>query len=281
MEKFEQGALETNVAIADKIDDFAESIDLFLAGKKFIREKNESSFRIIGFAERSEGGAGREAVYLDFNLRLPNLEEYWQLKFTTVESNEFQSLDKNRPGSAPGQRKYVASLGFFDQLGKVRTSFQPRIELSDPLQTSYVLEFSQTSQSKFYNFRPRLKFFADSQKGTGQAASFNVDFQVRPLMVFRFITEQQYLDLQGLFSTNLGPEILVSLSKKTGLSTSFTFYSTNRPSYHLDHYLLSYTIRHELYKKILYAQLSPNLLFPKDHGFKGVAGISANVELIF
>lgn len=281
MEKIGQGAIDTNTAIAEKIDDIAESIDLFLAGKKISTEDNESSARIVGFTSRTEGGDTSDSVHFDLNLRLPNLEEVWQLKFSTVETNEFQSLDKNRAGSAPGQKKYVASLGFFDQLGKVRTSFQPRIELSDPLQTSYVLEFSQTIFSKVYSFRPRLKFFADSEKGTGQASSFNVDFQMRPLLVVRFITEQQYLDLLGLFSTNLGPEILFSLSKRSSLSTSLTFYSINQPSYHLDHYLLAYSIRHELHKKMLYSQVSPNLLFPKDHGFKGIAGISATLELVF
>ena len=281
LEQIGQGAINTDIAIAETIDDLAESLDLFLAGKKESKEKNESTARIIMYGSRAEGGVKSEAVNLDLSLRLPNFEEYWQLKFTTVESNDFQSLDKNRAGAAPGQKKYVASLGFFDQLGRIKTSFQPRIELSDPLQSSYVLEFSNTVKKNKYHFRPRLKFFADSEKGTGESASFNVDFQLKRSVAYRMIIEQQYLDLLGLFSTNMGPELLVSLSEKTGLSTSLTFYSTNRPSYHLDHYLALYTIRHEVHKKILYAQISPSLIFPKDHGFKGVAGVSLTIELIF
>ncbi len=281
LKKLEEKVIEKDKAIAEKIDDLAESIDLFLAGRKLTDRKNDTRLRLIGFAENYEGGESQTTGHVDFSLRLPNLEEYWQLKFTSSEPTEFQSLDRNRPGAAPGRTKYGASLGLFRRLGNFDTTFQPRISLTDPLTTFYLLAFTNKVRGTYLTFRPEFKFFADSQEGTGQTASFGIDYPFSKTTVLRLINEEQYLDLQALFSTNIGPEFLFSFNEKTGMTTSLTFYSISRPVYHLDHYIYLFSIRHQIYKNIFYVQLSPSLKFEKTNNFKGKAGIGLQLEFVF
>lgn len=280
-ESFKDRAIRTEQEISVAIDDMAERLDRFLSGKNVSKKKNETELRLIGFSELYEGGNLRQDLALDFSLRLPSVEENWQVMLSSTESNDFNSLDSKRHGVAPATRKYGAGVGLVKSLGNFKTLFRPGIFLTDPLSTFYLLQFSARSRLGTWIMRPEFRFFAESEKGTGQSIGLYFDYKWTSSLVFRFINEEQYLDLENLFSTNFGPQLLYSYSERTAMSTAFTFYSINRPIYHLDHYLLSFSIRQDLFKKILYVQLSPSLKFEKLNEFKGKAGFAVTMELVF
>lgn len=267
--------------ISEGIDDLAERLDYFLSGKFDPKKKNETYLKLIGFAELYEGGDLRTDTAVDLSLRLPNLEEHWQLMLSSVEPQDFNSLDRRRYGTAPGARKYGAGLGFVKKLGQFQTMFQPRLIFTDPFQTFYLLQFMSKAKTGKWTVRPEFRFFADSEKGTGQSAALYFDFEMSNKLIFQFLNEEQYLDLQNLFSTNVGPQLLYNYSSRTGMSTAFTFYSISREAYHLDHYTINFSVRHDLYKKILFIQLTPSLKFEKKYEFKGRAGYAVAAELVF
>jgi hypothetical protein len=273
--------LKEQKQISEGIDDLAERLDHFLSGKSDSKKKNETYLKLTGFAELYEGGDLRTDTAVDFSLRLPNLEEHWQVMLSSVEPEDFKSLDRRRYGVAPGARKYGAGVGLVKKLGQFQTLFQPRLIFSDPFSTFYLLQFTSKAKLTRWSIRPEFRFFADSEKGTGQSAALYFDFEWTPRLIFQFLNEEQYLDLDNLFSTNFGPQLLYQYSPRTGMSTSFTFYSISRPVYHLDHYIVNWSVRHDLYKKILFVQLTPSLKFEELYHFKGRAGYAITLELVF
>ena len=278
----EQSLIDADIAISQWFDGVAEGLDIFLAGQKRTNKINKTRVAIENSTFSSEGGGIKNSTNLDVNLRLPNLEEYWQLKFTSYDENEEKRELPNRYlRKGPREKNYGASIGLFKKLGKVRTSFQPRIELRDPLKVSHLLRFESRAEFKKYQINPKLEFFASPDKGTGVFSGLNFNFNLNKTFSFAMINGVEYEDRQNKMSTSDGFVLGQRITNKSSMSYAIIFSCNNRPTYHLENYSLSAGWNHALYKNVLHYQLVPHWDFVKERSFKGIAGIVFNVSLIF
>lgn len=282
-ETIEQSLIRSNIAISNWFDGIAENIDLFLAGKRMTHKKNTTSVRLENRASSSEGKAVANDIGLNVNLRLPNVEEYWQLKFTT-----YDEMEEKRGGvqravvrPVPRERNYGATIGVFRKLGDVRTAFQPRVELQSPLKISHSLSFASTAEMKGYKISPKLELYAVADKGAGIYYSMNFDFELNPQETLTLINDADYVDRQHMQSVTNGVSLSKSLTDKTSMAYSLLFFSNNRPSYHLEGYSLVVGWSEMIYKNILDYQLTPHLDFTKEDSFRGRAGITLNISINF
>jgi hypothetical protein len=278
----EQRLIQSNISIAEWFDSTAEGIDLFLAGKKVTNKKNESHFRIENSTFSIEEENLRNTSSLSVILRLPNVEEYWQLKFSSYdEAEEKRNVQKSYLRNTPRERNYGASLGLFRKLGSVRTAFQPRIDLSDPLQVSHSLTFESVADFTSFSLNPKFELFAVPDKGTGFFMAMNANFSLSPQFSFTLINNGEYEDRKHQFSTGNGFAIGQVIDSRSSLSYSLIFNSNNRDNYHLESYGLAVAWNHMIYRRILDCQLVPHLDFAKTKDFKGVSGITFTLNLNF
>lgn len=269
-----------NIAISRMFDRVAESIDTFLVGKKISKLPNETTVRVQNISNSTEGQKVENITHLNVNLRLPNLENYFQLKFTTYDQNEERSNQiKNVPTAK--QRNLGASVGWFKSFGNINTVFQPRIELQDPLKVAHSLAFSSKANFKTYEVRPKIEFFATPDKGTGIFLAGNYSYFLSEFLTLNWTNEGEYEEKKKLFSTNLGLSLSQAVSEKSSLSYSVYFYSNSRPVYHLNGYSFAITWNQQLYKKIFDYQITPHLDFPTETSFKGTAGLTLALNLNF
>ncbi len=282
-ETLEQSLIRGNIAISNWFDGIAENIDLYLAGKRMTKRKNTTSVRIENRTSSSEGKAVTNDIGLNINLRLPNVEEYWQLKFTTYDemSEKRGGVQRAVVRPVPRERNYGATIGVFRKLGNIRTAFQPRVELQDPLRVSHSLSFASVADMKKYQITPKLELYAVAEKGTGIFWSLNFDFELNPKQTLTFINDADYVDRQHMESVTNGASLSESLTDKASLAYSLLFFSNNRPSYHLEGYSIVIGWSELIYKNILDYQLTPHLDFNKTDSFRGRAGVSLNVNLNF
>ncbi len=277
---WEERLIKYNISASEFINKIAESVDTFLVGKKVSKRKNETNVRIINVTSSSEGQTVQNLVHLNVNLRLPNVEDYFQLKFTTYKQNEERGTSQ-RYGQPPARpRSYGATVGFFRNLGSVQTSFQPRIELQDPLKVSHSLSFDTSAKMEDYEVKPKLEFFADPDKGTGVFAAINLAFLLDEVYTLNWINEGEYEEKKNMFSSDIGLSLVEKVNEKTTLAYSVFAYAHNRPAYHLQAYVFSVAWNQLIYKKILDYQIIPSLSFA-DPFFKGTAGISLVLSLNF
>lgn len=278
----EEALIETNIDVSEAFDDVAEDIDLFLVGKKVTNKRNETSVRIENSTFSTEGNGVTNSTNLNVILRLPNLEKYWQLKFTTYdEQEESRGIRKGYLRQTPRQRSYGASVGLFRKLGKIRTSFRPRLELTNPLKLSHSLNFDTTADMKTYTVTPRLELFANADKGTGVFGTVSVAFKLSEEEILTFLNDAEYEDHMNKFSSTSSVTLGQSLSEDTSISYAFSVDSHSRPSYHLEGYGPSVSWSHILYRRILDYSITPQLNFKKDRHYKGEAGVNLNVSLNF
>jgi hypothetical protein len=228
-----------------------------------------------------EGGGLKNESALSVNLRLPNLEEYAQLKFTSYDETQERGVGTSYLRQTPRERSYGATVGLFKKLGNVRTAFQPRIGLQDPLDISHSLSFESVADLQKYQVNPKLQFFADAKKGTGIFQALNINLVLTKIFSLTFINEFEYLDRTHFFQGDNGVSLGQRLSRNTSISYGAIFVSNNKNNYHLHAYSFSTAWSHNLYNRVLDYQIIPHWDFNRDTDFTGRTGINFRLNLHF
>ncbi|RYZ87958.1 MAG: hypothetical protein EOP04_10435 [Proteobacteria bacterium] len=216
------------------------------------------------------------------NPRLPNLEEYWHLKFTTYdEQQEGRNAKNDYLRQTERTRNYGASIGLFKKLGSIRTAFQPREELADPLRVSHSLTFESVAESKTYYINPKLEFYAGADKGTGIFQALNFNFYLSKIYTLTLINQGDYQDFLHLYTVTNGISVGQSLDERTAIAYNLFFVTMNKPSYILENYNFSIACSQLVYKRILDFAIIPNVDFSLGNNFKPRAGLTVAFNLNF
>lgn len=264
------------------IDKTADKIDMLLAGKRYTRRRNNSHANVSQVVTWSEGGRIKSSTDFGLNLRLPNFEDRWQARFSSYdERRESRDMRQRQTPLRPRQREPGAGLLFLRRLGKIHTTFQPRLELKDPLEVSYVLKFESNLHYHDLHINPRLDLFADPRRGVGEFTSLEIIIPVSGRSGVTIQNEEEYRDKGNILETNHGISYDYALNDRQGLGLSLVGSAQNRPTYHLRSFSVASTFSHEIVKRRLSYQVIPFLGFEKSHHFKGNAGITLNTELTF
>ena len=281
-ETLEQKFISSNKAISNWFDSLAEGIDLFLVGKQLHTTQNDTSVKITNSTYASEGKNALNQTAIAINPRFPNLEKYWNLKFTNYDEQEDERDSENKIlRQTPRETNYGATIGLFRRFGNVRTAFQPRIELQSPLNVSHSLSFESVADFETFKFNPKLNLFAHATIGTGISQSLNFNFELTPIFSLTLINEGTYEEKLHKYSVHNGISIGQSISSINAMSYSLLFTSNNRENYHLDSYSISTTWYHLFYKQILDLQLTPHLDYLQSENFSGHAGLTLQLNLRF
>ncbi len=278
---WEEKFIKSNIAVSNFFDDIARGIDQFFVNKSQTSRENKSSVALENVSNSSEGQNVDNVTHIIANLRLPNVEDYFQLKFTSYDENEERGSKKKYGQPSTRQQNYGATVGLFKKLGDIKTSFQPRIDLQDPLKVSHSLSFDTSAKLSNYEINPKLEFFANPDKGTGVFLAINYRFFLTKSYSLNWINEGEYEEKKRQFSTIIGLSLVQEITEKSTLAYSFFTNSNNRPAYHLDNYNFSVTWNHILYSKILFYQIIPRLSFASEQSFKGTAGLALVINLNF
>lgn len=268
--------------ISKWLDRLAEQIDLFLVGKKVTDKKNDSNIRLQNSTFTTEGKQVVNNFTLSVNPRFPNLEEFLQLKFTSTDDRaDTRKAFSNSQTQNQTEKNYAASASLFKKLGQVQTSFQPRIALENPIKLSHSLNFETAAYYKFMIFNPKFELFADADKGVGFYNAFNFQFSLSPIWSLTLINDAEYVEKTHTYTVNNGFAFGQVISDRINFGYSLIFTSNNRPSYHLENYVVAFAWNQQIYKKILDIQFIPQLDFQKEMGFKGATGLTFNVTLSY
>jgi len=281
-EDLEAQFIEGNIAISGYFDELADGLDTFIMGKRITRRRNETSVKVQNSTIMLDGEGTHNSTSIGLNLRLPNVEEYWMLKFTSYdESEERRGVQRGYLRQTPRQQNYGASVGVFRKLGNVNTSFQPRIDLGDPLKISHSLTFESLAEWPKYSINPKLELFADPNDGAGFYIATNFGFGLSKYYNLTLINNGEYKDKKHLLTTANGFSIGQFVDRRSSISYSLIFNGKNQPNYHLDSYDISVAWSQLVYRKIFDYQLIPYLNFARDHDFRGRPGIIMNLNLNF
>ncbi len=279
---FEQRMIQTNIQVSEWFDGVAEGIDLFLVGKQKTRDRNQTRVTLEHTTYSFEDRSLKNNFSLGIFPRFPNLEKYWALKFTSYDEKETRrGARANYVGQTRRRQNYGATAAWYRKIGNVRTSFEPRIELQDPLRISHSLSFDSSAQFENFEIRPKLELYASARRGPGFYQGLNFNYFLSKIYTLSLINQGDYVDNTRTLSVNNGISLAHDVSKKTSMSYTFMTTSINRPNYHLDGYTVSVSFNEMVYKKIFDYTITPYVEFLKANSFTGQVGGILNLRLMF
>jgi hypothetical protein len=278
----EKKFIEADIKVSEKIDNAADKIDVFLTGRRLSRQRNATSVRIENSTFLKQNKDPNNETNIIAIVRLPNLEEYWQLKFSTYdEPKEHRQVTNEYVRRTPRQRNVGATIGLIRKLGNIRTAFQPRVELRNPLRVSHSLLFESLAELNHYSLNPRLEFYADSDRGVGVFQGLNYRVEFNPEWSFLMVNQGDYEEKLHRLTVTNGFMLTDAFNDKQSLSYNLFFISNNRLVYHLQNYSVSVTWSEILYKKVLDYQVTPYVEFDEYTGFQGAPGLTFDLGLNF
>lgn len=281
-ESWEEQFIEGNIAVSTFLDEIADGLDTFLVGKRITRRKNETSVKVQNSTIIENVKNTQNSTSTGINLRLPNVEEYWMLKFTSYdESEERRGVQNGYLRNTPRQQNYGATVGVFRKLGNINTSFQPRIDLGDPLKISHSITFESAADYKQTAINPKLELFAGPKDGAGIYVAMNVNFRISKIYNFTLINNGEYKDKKHRFTAANGFSLGQMIDRRSSMAYSLIFNGLNQPNYHLESYTISAAWSQLIYRKIFDYQLIPYLDFHRLRGFRGNPGVVVNLNLNF
>lgn len=281
-EPWEQYLIQKNITTSEWFDGIAEGLDLFFAGKRYTKKPNETSATVESSAFYNEADGSTATINFNVDLRLPNVEEYWHLAFTSYDERETRGARDRYLRQTPRTRNYGASIGFFKNLGNVRTAFRPRVsfEGAPAISHSLVLE-SVAEKPRGYRVNPKLEFYVTPSKGAGSFQSLNFNFELSKIYSLTFINEGDYESKIHLYTLTHGVSFVNRVNRKAFLAYNIFLTFINNPNHHLSGYNFSVAWNHTIYKKILNYEVLPNLDFSQDRSWVGNPGITLHVNLNF
>jgi hypothetical protein len=282
VKSFEQKVLDVGDFLTDHLDRTAEAIDLTLAGQDYLHKPNQTRAVFSEMATYGEAKKVSNSGDFNLNLRLPNVERRWALRFSSYdEEREERDLSQRRVRTRSRERDYGAGLGFFQKLGRVRVSFLPRLQLKNPLQMAYTLRFQSDADLHWVQVSPRLDLFADAIKGTGEYAEMPLRFRVNRRSAISFVNSEEYRANLNYFITQHELAYDYTLTYNSGCGASLNATAIRQGAYHLDDLTASISYGQEVYTDRFRYGVAPFLDFSKGYAFKGKAGISVTADLIF
>jgi len=230
----EDSLIESNVRIAKFFDSMANGLDLFLAGQQYTTKANKTSVILDSSLYYNSKDYLTSDISFNVNLRLPNLEEYWQVTFTSYDETRERGVAQTYLRQQPRARDYGATLGSFRQLGNVRTSFQPHLSFAGAFKISHTLTFeSIAEQTKTYRINPKLQLYADADKGAGIFQAINLNFNLNRDHTITFINEGDYQDRPHTYTVTHGVSLGQFFTPTANMSYNAFMTFVNCPNYRL------------------------------------------------
>lgn len=277
----EQSLIQTNISIADWLAGVADGLDVFLAGQRYTNQPNETSVTIETEGNHSKLKGSSADVSFNVNLRLPNVQEYWLLTFTSYDESEERGAKTRYLRQSRRTRSYGATLGLFKQLGEVRTSFRPRITFEGSPAISHSLKFETLVDMKAYRINPELELYANPSKGAGTFHSLNFNWELTKVYSLTLVNEGDYQSRPHFYTVTQGVSLGQRVTSRAAFAYNVFVTSMNQPNYQLDGYNFSVSWNHTVYKKILDYKIIPNWDFSQAQGFVGDPGVNVVVSLNF
>src|SRR5687768_12772401 len=112
-DSLEQDLIRGNITVSEWIDDAAEELDLFLTGRKLTKKSNKTNIRIENTTNWVEAEGVKNETHVNVNLRLPNVEEYFKLTFSSYDEKQERSIRRRYLHQQRRRENFGATVGVF------------------------------------------------------------------------------------------------------------------------------------------------------------------------
>ncbi|HLP97225.1 MAG TPA: hypothetical protein VK149_02145 [Sideroxyarcus sp.] len=273
--------------LSGKFVDFVRNVDSFFGDDRNYQETNDSVLqidisRVVGY-----GGERKFVVAGRAKLHLPVAEKSLHLLLETdpdknATVNPTQSQTPIKKTDAP--ESYAAALRY-EKAGAERWHFS----------ADGGLQFAGLSSSPFARTRASLAMPLDdawrmklaesvfwfNTIGAGESTQLDIERPISEPALFRATSSATWLNDKQNFDLRQDFSIFHTLSERTALLYQASAIGVSRPQTQVTDYVLLLSYRYRLHQDWMFFDLSPQLHFPKERGFRSSGVLSMRLEMLF
>jgi hypothetical protein len=279
--------IETRIPLVDSVDDFfgqrvnhiANDFDSFFATERADDELGRSRLRIRGNYTVKERSLPEDDIQIRFNLRLPKLESRFK-----YESKDKKAKKDKKPLTLEEEKKReedyskrhrVDERWLFNADTNVNASLKPSLTLRGRIRKS------KETGTLIHRFVQEATWVS-TRDGFRHRTTLDTDHSFDPYLLFRFQNNVDWRISQKTFSTSHGPALLQRLSDFEAISYSLTMSTIVESGIlFVSGYQLAPNYRRNLYRDILYMDITPGLSFPKQWSFRRNPFLFVGIEMLF
>lgn len=256
----------------------ANRLDSFFADQRADDELGRSAARIRSTYLMSERAEADFRYQTRFNLFLPSLQEKLQ------RLNYFESKDKKKKKKKAG----VETRGFFlpGSPEELNTNWQFRSDAGVNVSLTPRIFTRGRIRKNFYTGKITNRFVEElgwySDLRWMNVISLTSDRSINDNLLIRFLNEFRWEITNHEVLTFHGPSLLHQVSDKEALSYNLrAFNIANGSTFFFNNFQISTTYRRDIYRSMLYFDVTPGLDFPKQWSFRRTPFILVQLEALF
>jgi hypothetical protein len=279
---------KTQEQISRSVTSTASWFDSFFQDESYDVENNTSHLRVRMDAFQESG----EGTEFNFTPRLKLVLPYLQKKFhleimgTADEDLEFQEereSPEDRQTSSSGKAPSSATLRYFIQTrDRFNLSLAAGAYINDGQPQFYLGPRSRVSFDFWWweiTFTQWLRWLTDD--GFESESRFDFDYELMEQILFRTRLEGDWSDKDDEFVHSLRFLLYQRLSNKRVFEYEWNNIFTNRPNHRIEETNLRIRYRQRIWRDWLFAELAPQLSFPRERDFRRTPGILFRIEVFF
>lgn len=277
---------EIHTALSTDIVDISEALDTFIINERVIDGRNTTNVRILGSVATTEreGFSGNAAFRV--RLRLPRLENMFQLEIDNLNNN--LNLDSDTATNQTLQnttfsQNASAGLSFFKDILGIQSKLSFRFIFKDAVPfANWRLSRRFVVNSK-QNLNLISDVFGDTKNRTGQRTTVYYDISLDKKNLLRFFNEGTYRHEDHTYNTLNGVGLFHTVNDRTLLSYNASVSGLNpqgESHFYANTYDLSTTYRYRVYSQFVYVDLTPKVSFPKKYEFRSNWSLTFHLEII-
>lgn len=276
---------ESRIPILDTAEEFfghrvnhlANDFDSFFATERADDELGRSRLRIRGNYTVEERSLPQDDIQFRFNLRLPKLEQRFKLNLEDKKKAKKDDTpeEKKRREEAYKNRNLVDERWMVNGNVSVNASIHPSVTVQGRIRKS------KETGTLIHRFVQEATWIS-TRDGFRHRTTLNTDHSFSQNFLFRFANTVDWRISQKNFTTAHGPGLFHRLSDFEAMSYSFTMATTvEQGILFVSNFQLAPNYRRNLYKDILYMDITPGINFPKQWSFRRTPFIFVGLELLF
>jgi hypothetical protein len=271
--------------LANKIVNFAKTVDEFFGDERYFQETNNSYLQ-LNFTETFLPGGERKFGFVGkAKIDLPSSKKRVHFVFeANPEQRTAGETQKDRPETlnerATTPEQYSASVRY--EIDEVRWHFNTSagVKLDFPLDPFVRARGSYDMPLWAWRLKLAETVFWFSSLGLGETTQLDLEYVLSPPVLFRATSlatcfeSPRHCDLRQDFS------IFHTLNERSAMLYQASVIGTNKPVVQETAYVLLMRYRHRLYKKWVFAEVTPQLNFPREDDFKMNALLMFRLEML-
>lgn len=273
--------------LSEKFVGFAASVDRFFGDDRNYQESNDSVLQLDLTRAVGRGAERRFVLSGRAKVHLPNVEKRLHLVLETNPDKNLTGEEAQAKASPIGQ---VAAPESYAAAARIEKSEEKLWHLS----ADAGIQFQGADTSPFARARGRFEvpldkwslkasetFFWFRNTGTGATTQLDFERHISEPQLFRASTNATWLMKTGSFDIRQDLSLFHALDDRTALLYQASAIGVSKPKLQVNEYVLLFLYRYRLHHQWVYAEISPQLHYPRTDNYRVLPMLVLRLEVLF